>query len=347
MNIDNKLRLNISSAFKILYNYDVKEENIQIQSTSNEFKGYFTVILFQFAKSLKKNPDKIGNEIGEYLIKNSGFIQEFNVVRGFLNIDISKKSWINLFHDMYSKESWGISKKTNKEIMIEFSSPNTNKPLHLGHLRNIFLGHSVSKILEASGYKVHKVQIINDRGIHICKSMIAWKKFGNGETPESCGLKGDHLVGKYYVIYQEKFNEEVEILLNQGFSQEEAEKNSSIYKEAQKLLIKWEIKDSNTIELWKMMNGWVYDGFSKTYNLLEVKFCIRDHLDLREVFLMKLDQFLKWQGLVDTGGQAKQLIHAGEVTVNGKRETRRGRKLIHGDLICLAKKEYIFSNNQP
>ena len=157
MNIDNKLRLNISSAFKILYNYDVKEENIQIQSTSNEFKGYFTVILFQFAKSLKKNPDKIGNEIGEYLIKNSGFIQEFNVVRGFLNIDISKNSWINLFHDMYSKESWGISKKTNKEIMIEFSSPNTNKPLHLGHLRNIFLGHSVSKILEASGYKVHKV----------------------------------------------------------------------------------------------------------------------------------------------------------------------------------------------
>jgi len=272
MNIDNKIRSNISSAFKILYNYDVNKENIQIQSTPNEFKGYFTVVLFQFAKILKKKPDDIGKNIGNYLINNTTFIEEFNVVKGFLNIDINKESWVSFFHSIYSEENWGYNKSNNKEVMIEFSSPNTNKPLHLGHLRNIFLGYSVSKILEASGYKVHKVQIINDRGIHICKSMIAWKKFGNGETPKSSGLKGDHLVGKYYVLFQKKFKSEVETLLKKGLTIEEAEKNSSIFKEAQELLIKWENKDSETLKLWKMMNEWVYDGFSRTYDNLGVSF---------------------------------------------------------------------------
>jgi len=272
MNIENKLRLNISSAFKMLYNYNVEDKDIQIQPTSSEFKGSYTVVLFPFSKLLKKNPEQIGEEIGNYLLNNSGFLEEINVVKGFLNIDVNINSWVRQLQHMYNSEDWGFQKSNKKEVMIEFSSPNTNKPLHLGHLRNIFLGYSVSKILEASGYKVHKVQIINDRGIHICKSMVAWKKFGKRETPKSSGEKGDHLVGKYYVIFQKEFKKEVNLLIDKGFSEEDAEKKSSIFKEAQELLIKWENKDSEVLNLWKSMNNWVYEGFSKTYQNIGVDF---------------------------------------------------------------------------
>ena len=210
MNIEKKLKTSVSSAINSIYSHDVKSDEIQIQSTSNEYEGYYTILLFFLSKIFNENPAKIGEKIGNYLIKNEDFIESFNVERGFLNIDINKIYWLKLFDNIYSEKDWGFKKNTGKELMVEFSSPNTNKPLHLGHLRNIFLGDSISRILKAVGYKVHRVQIINDRGIHICKSMIAWMKFGKEDSPEKSGIKGDHFVGKYYVLFQEELNRQID-----------------------------------------------------------------------------------------------------------------------------------------
>ena len=272
MNIEKKLKTSVSSAINSIYSHDVKSDEIQIQSTSNEYEGYYTILLFFLSKIFNENPAKIGEKIGNYLIKNEDFIESFNVERGFLNIDINKIYWLKLFDNIYSEKDWGFKKNTGKELMVEFSSPNTNKPLHLGHLRNIFLGDSISRILKAVGYKVHRVQIINDRGIHICKSMIAWMKFGKGDSPEKTGIKGDHFVGKYYVLFQEELNRQIDKKIKKGATKEEAEKNTKIFNEAKDLLIKWENGDSEIINLWKKMNKWVYEGFSRTYETLGVDF---------------------------------------------------------------------------
>ncbi len=272
MNIEKKLKSVASSAIHSIYNYDVKNEDIQIQSTSNEYDGYFTILLFSFSKKFNEDPGMIGKKIGNYFIEHEDFIEDFNVEKGFLNIDINKLSWLKLFYNISSDDNWGFKKDLGKELMVEFSSPNTNKPLHLGHLRNIFLGDSISRILKAVGYKVHKVQIINDRGIHICKSMIAWIKFGKGDSPEKSGMKGDHFVGKYYVLFQKELNRQIQKQIKKGKTEEEAEKNAEIFLEAKDLLIKWENRDPEVRKLWKLMNNWVYDGFDKTYKTLGVNF---------------------------------------------------------------------------
>ncbi len=247
-------------------------EKFQIQPTNAEFAGSHTLVCFPITKLSKKSPEETGRMIGDHLVQHSGIVKEFNVVKGFLNLVITDHAWMEVFKSIFADGDFGFAKPNGKEIMVEYSSPNTNKPLHLGHLRNNFLGWSVSEIHKAIGYNVHKVQIINDRGIHICKSMAAWKLFGNGETPQSSGIKGDHLVGKYYVAFDKQFKKETAALIESGVPEAEAEKQSSIMKLASGMLRKWEAKDPDTVKLWSLMNGWVYDGFEVTYRRMGVDF---------------------------------------------------------------------------
>lgn len=247
-------------------------DKLQLQPTNAEFAGSHTLVCFPITKISKKSPEETGRMIGEHLVQHSGIVKEFNVVKGFLNLVIADQVWVEVFTSIFRENNFGFAPTNGKEIMVEYSSPNTNKPLHLGHLRNNFLGWSVSEIYKAIGYRVHKVQIINDRGIHICKSMAAWKLFGNGETPESSGMKGDHLVGKYYVAFDKQFKREIAELIAQGIAETEAEKQSAIMKLAADMLRKWEAKDPDTVKLWSMMNGWVYQGFDVTYKRMGVDF---------------------------------------------------------------------------
>jgi arginyl-tRNA synthetase len=270
MNLDLQLRTEIQKAMTTLFGQPV--EQLQIQPTNAEFEGSHTLVCFPLAKISKKGPEQTATAIGEYLVAHSGLVSRFNVVKGFLNLVISDAVWAEVFRAMLSNPSFGALSPSGKEIMVEYSSPNTNKPLHLGHLRNNFLGWSVAEIYKAIGYKVHKVQIINDRGIHICKSMAAWKLFGNGETPQSSGLKGDKLVGKYYVEFDKNYKMQVKELVEKGASEAEAEKQAPIMKLAVEMLQKWEAKDPDTVQLWKTMNGWVYSGFDVTYQRMGVDF---------------------------------------------------------------------------
>ncbi len=270
MNVDQVIRAEIQNAVASLFNQPV--DNLQIQPTNEGFEGSHTLVCFPLTRITKKNPEETAKTVGEYLIANSEVITKYNVVKGFLNLVLSDKVWIETLTSIYSNPSFGQQAPNDQEIMIEYSSPNTNKPLHLGHLRNNFLGASVSEIYKANGYKVHRVQIINDRGIHICKSMAAWKLFGDGETPDSSGMKGDHLVGKYYVEFDKAYKAQVKALIEKGFKEEEAEKEAPIMKLAVEMLQKWEQKDSETISLWNTMNHWVYDGFAATYKAMGVSF---------------------------------------------------------------------------
>ena len=270
MNLDLTLRTEIQRAVAALFNQPV--EQIQVQPTNAEFEGSHTLVCFPIAKISKKGPEETARLIGEYLQTNSGIVSRFNVVKGFLNLVISDAVWVQVFESIYSNPSYGITPPTGKEIMVEYSSPNTNKPLHLGHLRNNFLGYSVAEIYTALGYNVHKVQIINDRGIHICKSMAAWKSFGHGETPQSTGMKGDKLVGKYYVEFDKNYKSQIKELIASGVAEAEAEKRAPIMKLAVQMLQQWEAKDAETLELWKTMNGWVYTGFDATYKRMGVDF---------------------------------------------------------------------------
>ena len=270
MNLDLTLRSEIQKAVAALFNQSI--EQLQIQPTNKEFEGSHTLVCFPIAKISKKGPEETAKLIGEFLVANSGIIGKYNVVKGFLNLVISDQVWVNVFRSIYSQKDFGLLPSDGKEIMVEYSSPNTNKPLHLGHLRNNFLGYSVAEIYKANGYKVHKVQIINDRGIHICKSMAAWKLFGNGETPQSAGMKGDHLVGKYYVEFDKVYKAQIKELIEKGVAEKEAEKQSDIMQLAVDMLLKWEARDTETISLWKTMNGWVYDGFTSTYKRMGVDF---------------------------------------------------------------------------
>ena len=272
MSLQTHLSKEITQAIQSLF--DVSVEKIEFQQTRKDFEGDITVVLFGFIKTLKSNPAEIGNKIGQYLIDNCAEIQKFNVVSGFLNLVVSDNFYIDYFNNILPNNKFGFSPidEIQKAMMVEFASPNTNKPLHLGHVRNILLGYSVAKILEASGRKVYKTQIINDRGIHICKSMLAWQKFGNGETPESTGLKGDKLVGNYYVKFDQIYKEQIAGLIADGQSEDDAKKNAPIIVEAQHMLLDWEAAKPDVMQLWRTMNGWVYSGFEKTYATMGVTF---------------------------------------------------------------------------
>jgi arginyl-tRNA synthetase len=270
MNLDLTLRSEIQKAIAALFNQSI--ENLQLQPTNQEFEGSHTLVCFPLTKISRKGPEETAKMLGDYLLANSGIVSAYNVVKGFLNLTISDQVWVSVFRSIYSQKDFGVLPSDGKEIMVEYSSPNTNKPLHLGHLRNNFLGYSVAEIYKANGYHVHKVQIINDRGIHICKSMAAWKLFGNGETPETAGIKGDHLVGKYYVEFDRTYKAQIRELIEKGIPEKEAEKQAPIMELAVSMLLTWEAKDPETIQLWKTMNGWVYDGFSSTYKRMGVDF---------------------------------------------------------------------------
>lgn len=272
MNIVAQLQQEISKGLESLYNHQEEASGLGLQPTRKEFEGTYTFVTFPYGKISKKSPMETGEELGIYLKHHCDLVSGFNVVKGFLNIELATTLWTELFNEIAQNPDFGQHKRNGEKVMVEYASPNTNKPLHLGHLRNIFLGYSVAKIYDACGYDVVKVQIINDRGIHICKSMVAWKKFGEGETPESSGLKGDKLVGKYYVEFDKVYKSEIQTLKDAGKSQEEAEKKAPILLEAQQELRKWESKEPDTYALWKKMNSWVYSGFDATYDQMGVTF---------------------------------------------------------------------------
>ena len=260
-------------ALKELYGAEVEERLIQTQATRKEFEGDITLVTFPLLKTSHKGPEQTAEEIGRWLKERCPEVESFNVVKGFLNIKFSLSYWSNIFRSISAAEDFGTLPPTGKRVMIEFSSPNTNKPLHLGHIRNNLLGWSVSKLLEANGHEVIRVNLVNDRGIHICKSMLAWLRWGNGETPQSSGIKGDHLVGKYYVLFSNELKKETKVIAaERGISEDEAERLSPILKEAQAMLVKWESGDKEIRELWAKMNGWVYEGFDKTYERMGISF---------------------------------------------------------------------------
>jgi len=270
--MQNSLEKAIKKGFKKIY--DVVVDSVEFQATKKDFEGDITVVIFAFLRLIKGNPVEIGTNLGNYLKENVPEVKDFNVVKGFLNLVISDEFFLNSFNEIYANHNFGFVKPNSAEkaVMVEYSSPNTNKPLHLGHVRNNLLGYSVAEIIKASGKKVYKTQIINDRGIHICKSMLAWQRFGNGETPESTGLKGDKLVGNYYVAFDKAYKEEIIQLISEGKTEEEAKKQAPILLEAQEMLLKWEAGDEKVVSLWKMMNAWVYAGFEQTYKELGVDF---------------------------------------------------------------------------
>ena len=272
MNIQNIIETKVKEGFLAIYNTQIP--SVEFQATRKEFEGDITVVVFPMLRYKKGNPIQIGEDLGNYIVENVSEISSYNVVKGFLNLVIKDSFYLNFFNSIYSDTSFGFNfpKKNEEAVLVEYSSPNTNKPLHLGHVRNNLLGYSVAQIIQASGKKVYKTQIINDRGIHICKSMLAWEKFGNGETPESTGLKGDKLVGNYYVKFDQEYKKEITDLIASGLSEEEAKKQAPLIIQAQEMLLKWEAGDKHVLALWKEMNSWVYRGFEVTYKNLGVDF---------------------------------------------------------------------------
>ena len=272
MSVQKTIETKVKEAFLALYNVEIP--SVEFQATRREFEGDITVVVFPLLRYKKGNPVQIGEDLGNYLVENVAEITNFNVVKGFLNLVIADSFYTNFFNSIYTNNSYGFVSATaeNDSRMVEYSSPNTNKPLHLGHVRNVLLGYSVAEILKASGKKVYKTQIINDRGIHICKSMLAWKRFGNGETPASTGLKGDKLVGNYYVKFDQEYKKQIGDLVTSGISEDNAKKQAPLFVEAQEMLRKWEAGDKEVVSLWQKMNGWVYDGFDVTYKNIGVDF---------------------------------------------------------------------------
>lgn len=269
MNIENQLKSTIQQALSSLFEVS---EQVVLQPTKKDFEGTYTYVTFPLVKQLRKNPVEIGNAIGNYLLENSKLVSRFNVVQGFLNVSIAESAWIDTLNQIILDKDFGFLPKNGQSVMVEYSSPNTNKPLHLGHLRNNFLGYSIAQILEANGYDVVKTCLVNDRGIHICKSMLAYQKHGNGETPESSGLKGDHLAGKYYVLFDKDLKQEVADLVAGGMTEDEAKKKAPSMVAAQEMLIKWEQGDEEVVALWRKMNDWVFAGFNETYKKIGVSF---------------------------------------------------------------------------
>ena len=274
MKIEDKLVTSVISGLKALYGQDVPAAQVQLQKTKKEFAGHLTLVVFPFLKMSKKGPEQTAQEIGEYLKANEPAVAAFNVIKGFLNLTVASATWIELLNEIHADAQYGIVSADENAplVMIEYSSPNTNKPLHLGHVRNNLLGNALANIVMANGNKVVKTNIVNDRGIHICKSMLAWQKYGKGETPESSGKKGDHLVGDYYVAFDKHYKAEVAELMEKGMSKEEAEAASPLMNEAREMLVKWEAGDPEVRALWQMMNNWVYAGFDETYRKMGVGF---------------------------------------------------------------------------
>ena len=273
MILETQIAIALQNALKNLYNIDIEADSALVQPTRKGFTGDLTVVVFPWVKTARKSPDALGAEIGQQLLENLDCIQDFNVVKGYLNLQIKEDFWLQLLEQESDNEGYGrLGTYDEAPVLIEYSSPNTNKPLHLGHIRNNLLGHSVSQILKACGHPVVQVNLVNDRGIHICKSMLAWLKYGNGETPENSGMKGDHLVGKYYVVFDQHYKEEQKELVEQGFSEDEAKDKAPLILEAREMLRKWEAGDPEVRELWATMNGWVYAGFDQTYERLGIHF---------------------------------------------------------------------------
>ena len=312
MNLQNTLSKKVKQAISQLYNTSL--ETVEFQATRKEFDGDITIVVFPMLRLVKGNPIEIGNAIGTYLVESIIEIKSYNVVKGFLNLVLSDAYFLNFFNEVSDFSKFGIINGSQNTVMVEYSSPNTNKPLHLGHVRNILLGYSVAEILKASGKKAYKTQIINDRGIHICKSMLAWKTYGKGETPKTTGLKGDKLVGNYYVKFDQEYKKEVSQLIETGFSENEAKIKAPSLIKAQEMLRKWEAGDKEVVSLWKMMNEWVYDGFNKTYDSIGVDFdtlyyesntyllgkeVIKEGLE-KEVFFQKKDGSI-WCDLTEDG----------------------------------------------
>ena len=328
MEITTVLKSELSKYLKLKYDIDFK--NFEIQQTRKDFEGDLTVVIFPLLKYLKQNPVNLGNELGTFILNNSPLFTGFNVIQGFLNLTVSTSYYLDFLNKCLNNDKYGFHKvrKNSPLYLIEFSSPNTNKPLHLGHIRNILLGFSISKILEASGKRVHKTQIINDRGIHICKSIVAWLKYGNNETPISSKEKGDFFVGKYYILFDKQYKKEVDELISKGYTKIEAEKNSLILLEAKELLQKWEAGEQEVLNIWRTMNGWVYDGFEKTYNDLGVDFDsyyyesetyligkeIINHGLKKEIFFRKRDNSV-WIDLTNDGLDEKILLRSDGTSV--------------------------------
>ncbi len=322
MELQQLLEKEVIAAVKELFNADLP--SVEFQPTRKDFEGDVTVVVFPMLRVVKGNPVEIGNKVGEYLQKNVAEITKFNVVKGFLNLVVSNSYYLEFFNGMVANPTFGYATGSSKDaVMVEYSSPNTNKPLHLGHIRNNLLGYSVAEILKAAGHKVYKTQIINDRGIHICKSMLAWQQFGDGETPESSGLKGDHLVGKYYVAFDKAYKAEIEQLIAKGKDKETAAKEAPLLSAAQEMLRKWEAGDKEVVALWKKMNGWVYEGFDTTYKNLGVDFdtlyyesdtyllgrdVVKDGLE-KGVFFKKDDGSV-WIDLTDEGLDEKIVLRS-------------------------------------
>ncbi len=290
MTLQQTLDTQIKTAIEKLYGATL--ENVELQPTRKDFEGDITVVVFPILRVVKGNPVQIGEAIGNYLVENVSEIAKFNVVQGFLNIVLSDSYYLNFFNSVTDFSAYGKVAQGDKALMVEYSSPNTNKPLHLGHVRNVLLGYSVSEIEKAAGKKVYKTQIINDRGIHICKSMLAWEKFGNGETPDTTGLKGDKLVGNYYVKFDQEYKKEIEVLKEKGKTEEEAKAQAPLIKEAQEMLIKWEAGDEKTVALWKKMNAWVYKGFEETYKSIGVDF---------DFYYYESDTYLLGKDIIEEG----------------------------------------------
>ncbi|AEL28308.1 arginine--tRNA ligase [Cyclobacterium marinum] len=296
MDIQESILKTIAEAFEQLFNHKVESENLSLQATRKEFEGSYTFVLFPFLRVTKSSPEQSGEKIGNFLKDNHPSVADFNVVKGFLNISLSSAFWIELLSKLMEEKTPGHFEPRNQKVMVEYSSPNTNKPLHLGHLRNNFLGFSVSNILSAYGYEVIKTNLVNDRGIHICKSMVAYQKLGNEETPEMAGMKGDHLVGKYYVLFDKAYKKQMEELVAKGMTADEAKKEAPWMKEAQDLLVKWEQGDEETVNLWKKLNNWVYDGFNETYKKMQVSF---------DQYYYESDTYLLGKDIVSEGLEKK------------------------------------------
>ncbi len=279
-------------AVKTLFAADITVESLSLQQTRKEFEGEVTIVVFPLTKFSKKSPEQTGMAIGEFLVQEAEAVESFNVIKGFLNLSLKNSYWIDVFYQTINQPNFGFFPSNGKKVMVEYSSPNTNKPLHLGHVRNNLLGYSIAEILKATGYEVIKANLVNDRGIHICKSMLAWEKHGNGETPESSGLKGDHLVGKYYVLFDKEYKKQIETLKDQGETEEQAKKNAPLIREAQEMLQKWEQGDPEVISLWMDMNSWVYAGFEETYKKLGVDF---------DQYYYESNTYLLGKSLIDEG----------------------------------------------
>lgn len=359
MNIEEKLEKSIIAGLSTLYGQEVLASQVQLQKTKKEFQGHLTLVVFPFLRASKKGPEQTAQEIGEYLKENEPLIASFNVIKGFLNLTIASTAWVELLDIIHADENYGIISVTENSplVMIEYSSPNTNKPLHLGHVRNNLLGHALACIMKANGNKVVKTNIVNDRGIHICKSMLAWVKYGDGETPETSGKKGDHLVGDYYVAFDKHYKAELSDLMAKGMSKEEAEANSALMNEAREMLVKWEAGDPEVRALWAKMNGWVYSGFDETYRKMGVSFDkiyyeSNTYLEgkekvlegLQKGFFYKKDDGSVWADLTNEGLDHKLLLRADGTSVYMTQDI--GTAKLRFDDYPIDKMIYVVGNEQ-